>query len=305
MSLINIIRDFPDNSSCELDFKLKREKEGVVCKRCCHKEHYWLQYKKQWQCKLCNFRTTLKSGTIMENSKMSMYNWYMVMAFMGDVKKGFSSKEIQKQLGAKQYKSVLLLTHKIRTSMGYRDDKYILKGEIELDEGYFSVDTTEQEKRNSKAGRGSERVQNVLVMAESTPIEDLENGGKSTHCRYYKMKVVNSHKAEDINTLVQKNIDKTCIVFSDKSTSYVDIANFVEGHCVEISSKKTTIETLKWVHVAISNAKKIFGGVFHHMKSRFLQNYLNEFCYKLNRRYFKDRLFERLTLAVATMIYFR
>ena len=190
MSLINIIREYKDNNTCEIDFKNKREKEGVFCKKCKHKEHFWLKNKNQWECKQCHFRTTLKSGTIMEHSKMSMYNWYMVMAFMSDVKKGFSTKEIQKQLGAKQYKSVLLLAHKVRTSMGLRDDKYILQGEIELDEGYFCIDTNEQEKRQSKAGRGSEQVQNVLVMAESTPIEDVENGNKSTHCRYYKMKVM-------------------------------------------------------------------------------------------------------------------
>lgn len=47
-------------------------------------------------------------------------------------------------------------------------------------------------------------------------------------------------------------------MFSDKSTSYVDIADLVETHIMEKSTKETTNETLKWVHVAISNAKLIF-----------------------------------------------
>ncbi|MCB0482228.1 MAG: IS1595 family transposase, partial [Flavobacteriales bacterium] len=38
---------------------------------------------------------------------------------------------------------------------------------------------------------------------------------------------------------------------------------------------------------------------YHKIKGKYLQLYLDEFCYKLNRRYFGNRLFERLTLAVA------
>ncbi|MDG1915020.1 MAG: transposase, partial [Crocinitomix sp.] len=62
---------------------------------------------------------------------------------------------------------------------------------------------------------------------------------------------------------------------------------------------ETTKTTLKWVHIAISNAKRNFLGVYHKIKGKYLQNYLNEFCYKLNRKYFGERLFDRLTLAVA------
>jgi len=48
------------------------------------------------------------------------------------------------------------------------------------------------------------------------------------------------------------------IVFSDKSKSYVDISDFVEAHYTEKSTKETTNFTLKWVHIAISNAKRNF-----------------------------------------------
>ncbi len=88
-------------------------------------------------------------------------------------------------------------------------------------------------------------------------------------------------------------------MFSDKSTSYVNISNFVEAHITQKSDKSTTKETLKWVHIAISNAKRTLLGVYHKIKGKYLQAYLDEFCYKLNRRYFGDRLFDRLTLAVA------
>ncbi|MFN8134987.1 MAG: transposase, partial [Bacteroidales bacterium] len=63
-------------------------------------------------------------------------------------------------------------------------------------------------------------------------------------------------------------------------------------------SKETTTKTLPWVHIAISNAKRTLLGIYHKIKGKYLQLYLDEFCYKLNRRYFGERLFDRLTIAM-------
>jgi len=67
----------------------------------------------------------------------------------------------------------------------------------------------------------------------------------------------------------------------------------------EKSNEQTTKETLKWVHIAISNAKRNFVGNYHKIKKN-LQLYLNEFVYKLNRRYFGERIFDRLVIANST-----
>ena len=80
----------------------------------------------------------------------------------------------------------------------------------------------------------------------------------------------------------------------------MDIADFVELHLTEKSDKEVTKTTLKWVHIAISNAKRNLVGNYHKIKRKYLQLYLNEFVYKLNRRYFEDKLFDRLIIANIT-----
>ena len=95
-------------------------------------------------------------------------------------------------------------------------------------------------------------------------------------------------------------LDEKSIVFTDKSTSYIDISDFVELHITEKSNKETTEKTLKWVHITISNAKRNFLGNYHKIKGKYLQLYLNEFIYKLNRRYFGEKLFDRLVIASIT-----
>lgn len=298
MNLLKFIEEFPDEKSCRTHLKNLREKEGIVCKKCQNTKHYYLKNKQQWQCSECRFRTTLRSGTMMESSKLPIRDWFIAMAFMTYSKKGISAKELQRQLGHKRYEPVWFMMHKIRDAMGKRDDRYKLEDMVEFDEGYFETATKESDKQNLKRGRGSQRQSNVAVMAESTPLEDIETGKKSKHVRYFKMKVLESHLSDEINEAVPNNINETSIVFSDKSTSYVDISEYVEVHITEKSTKETTVNTLKWVHIAISNAKRTLLGIHHKIKGKYLQNYLNEFCYKLNRRYFGDKLFDRLLIAV-------
>lgn len=134
-------------------------------------------------------------------------------------------------------------------------------------------------------------------MAESTPLEDIETGKTSSQCRYFKMKTLNSHEKSTTNDLIVEYIHEKAIIFSDQSTSYNDFANLVEMHITEKSSEETTKTTLRWVHITISNAKRILLGVFHMIKGKYLQAYLDEYCYKLNRRYFGKRLFDRLIIA--------
>jgi len=56
---------------------------------------------------------------------------------MSCTKKGFSAKEIQKQLGLKRYEPVWAMVYKLRKAMGTRDASYTLERMIEFDEGYY------------------------------------------------------------------------------------------------------------------------------------------------------------------------
>lgn len=300
MNIFNFSAHFDSEEACRLHFKSERDKVGISCRRCGHTHHYWIKSVWSYECKSCKSRTSLRSGTIMQSSNLSFMTWYKAMFLMTATKKGFSSKEIQKQLGLKRYEPVWAMVHKLRKAMGNRDARYTLEGMIEMDEGYFTVESSEIEQEQGKRGRGAAGKQNVMIMAESTPLEDTDTGKKERQCRYFKAKVLDDHKAEGVNETVAISLDEQSIVFTDKSTSYVDIADFVELHITEKSDKDTTRETLKWVHITISNAKRNLLGNFHKIKRKYLQLYLNEFVYKLNRRYFEDKLFDRLVIASIT-----
>ncbi len=301
MNILNFLQDFGTEEKCRVHFKIQRERSGIICKHCQGRVHYWLSGKEQWQCKSCKFRTTLKSGTIMHESKMSFLDWYLVMAFMSFSKKGISAKEMVRQLDKNRYESVWRLMHKIRKSMGIRDSIYQLTDMVEMDEGYFRADK-QTENIESKRGKGSEDVVNTMVMAESTPIENVDTGKVSNHVRYYKMKAMETQKAAEVLEVLEENVSDKTFIFSDKSTTYTDIDKVVEGHMVFKSSKETTTTSLRWVHIGIANARRVFDGIYHQMKLKYLQNYLDEFVYKLNRRFFGKRLFDRVVVALSQNI---
>lgn len=300
MNIFTFTAHFSSEESCREHFKGERDKIGVICQKCGHKEHYWIKSRWSYECKHCRHRTSLRSGTIMQGSNLSFMAWYKTMFLMTATKKGFSSKEIQKQLGMKRYEPVWAMVHKLRKAMGNRDARYTLEGMIEMDEGYFTIESSEVEKSKGKRGRGAAGKSPVSVMAESTQLEDIETGEKSSQCRYFKAKVLESHLADEINDTIKESFDEKSIVFTDDSTSYVDISDYVELHFSEKSSDKLTKETLRWVHITISNAKRNFLGNYHKIKGKYLQMYLNEFVYKLNRRYFGEKLFDRLIIAGIT-----
>ncbi|HLS11659.1 MAG TPA: IS1595 family transposase [Flavobacteriaceae bacterium] len=300
MNLFEFTANFGSEEACRLHFKEQRDKQGVVCK-CGHAEFYWIKSRWSYECKECRSRISLRSGTIMQSSNLSFMTWYKTMFLMTATKKGFSTKEIQRQLGMKRYEPVWAMVHKLRKAMGKRDDRYTLEGMIEMDEGYFTIEASEYDHRTQKAGRGSKTKANVMIMAESTILEDLDTGKVERQSRYFKAKVLEDHQADGTDEVLKNAIaDEEVIVFTDQSTSYVNIADYVEIHVSEKSSDITTKETLKWVHIAISNAKRSFAGNYHKIKKKYLQLYLNEFVYKLNRRYFGDKIFDRLVIASIT-----
>jgi transposase-like protein len=105
-------------------FKAQRDQNGVVCPKCGCKEHYWLKGKLRYECKQCHYRQSLRSGSVMEHSKLPFQYWYVSMHLLTSTKKSFSAAELQRQLGHKCYQPIWELLNKLRDVMGKRDDKY-------------------------------------------------------------------------------------------------------------------------------------------------------------------------------------
>jgi len=57
MNIIEFNNYFPDEVSAQNHIQCMREKEGIICRKCQHSEHYWCKSIGKWTCKNCHYQT--------------------------------------------------------------------------------------------------------------------------------------------------------------------------------------------------------------------------------------------------------
>lgn len=173
--------------------------------------------------------------------------------------------------------------------MGKRDQQYQLEGFVELDEGFFAGHRKKGLNEKGQTYKEIDRNEKVLVAVNKN-----DRGAK-----FMKMTVVHSLSKKDVHYEVSKMIHRSATVITDGRRCYSPLTSLVKEHQIFIiRNKKEVCQVFPWVHIAISNAKKKIKGIHHHVQNQYMQNYLNEFTYRFNRRNFNERIFERLMIAV-------
>jgi len=215
---------------------------------------------------------------------------------MATSKTGVSIAEMGRELAIGDYKTIWVMAHKIRQAMGQRDAQYRLAGLVELDESFFG-----SKSREGKRGRGSERKMTVLIAVSLyTDREGIEKPG------FAHAQVVTDASANTVGDLLDRLgvdpqgkeslIDK---IRTDGWKSYGKAAKDKEinHHRVILRNPKMAGHLLPWTHRFVSNAKAILSGPHRGVSAKHLQRYLSEACYRFNRRYWGQQLFNRLLFA--------
>lgn len=304
MKLFEFTYKFPNETACVQYLRAKREAVGISCKCCNSKtKHYWFEKQKLWKCSACGSRTNLKAGTIMHKSKMPLMVWFYVMHLMTSLKKPFSSLELQRQMFYKRYEPVWYIAQKVRIAMGIANAKVQLNGEVEMDEAFYEIVMEKESKINQpkkgkgqlKRGKGSERQAKVIVMAESWHNPQNKNKYRpSKSIGKIKMIVVDDLKSAGINYETKKAVAPTAIVTTDGLPGFRRLDQVIQTHDMVVVAKKDSSKIFPWVNIMISNSKREFLGTHHSIGKGYLQNYLNEFCYKFNHKRSQINLFDHV-----------
>jgi hypothetical protein len=106
MNLLDFIRRFPGENECLQYFISIRENVGIKCKKCGCTKHSWVSEKDQFQCAECENHIGIKSGTIMENTKLPIKYWFITIYMLTSYDKNFSAIELQQKLGCRESEQV-------------------------------------------------------------------------------------------------------------------------------------------------------------------------------------------------------
>ena len=180
--------------------------------------------------------------------------------------------------------------------MGLRGEQYEFDGVVEIDDAFFKTHVDDEDKKeNLKRGRGSQGQTTVLVMAKVEPkVGRPKKNKKNSSFRYVKMIVIPDSSADTMNVNIAEYTNSKATIKTDGWRGFARIKEVSKKHIKKIVPPKDASKVLPWVHTMISNAKRNFLGINHNIKATYLQGYLDEFCYKVNRRYYGQNLFERL-----------
>lgn len=220
----------------------------------------------------------------MHRSHIPLRKWFWAIYLCVTDKRGRSALSLSwdLQIG---YHAAWLMLHKLREAMSERDFHYMLSGVVEVDDAYFGGKPDKEESGDKRlTGRGTAKAKVVVGLAteHDKPV-------------YVKMQVVPVLNSEELSGFVLDNVDPEAVVVTDAFKGYLGLGELVHQHEAKIYAKQPP-EFLKWIHIIIANAKAYIMGTYHGLDAKHLQAYLDEFCYRFNRRFKPAELFSR-TLA--------
>jgi transposase-like protein len=264
-SLVEARREFATREQCEAHLTRMRWPDGVTCPRCGSKQVSFMASRRKWQCQ-CRYQFSATSGTFIHGSHIDLPRWMMAIWLMCHSPKGISSKQIERELGV-TYKTAWYLTQRIRTAM-IRDQEGIkLSGIIEID------DAVVKSNKGTRWGGGS------YVLGMASRDGDI------------KLQILNKLKGEEVRRVVAENVDYVKSFYTDGHKLYRKMH--------ELGPHQYVVHQRAWVdgeiHVSfVENAWSLFKrslvGVFHHVSTKYLQDYLDEFCFRYRHRHEKAKL---------------
>ena len=282
ISLLEWQKRFGTEKACAAAIAKYRWPSGFVCPACGHNASWYITTRKVYQCSKCKHQTSVIAGTLFHSTNLPLVKWFWAIYLMVSDKGGISAMRLSKQIQV-SWLTARNMLRKLRTAMAHRDSVYRLVEElIEMDDTYIGG------KRPGKRGRGAAGKKPVLVAVER---KDKGSG-------FIAMKAVDTISKETVKDFLKYHIQEGHHIRTDALPALNVIQ---EGHIHE-KQKTPPHKASEWlpkVHVIIGNLKVFLNGTYHGVSSQYLQEYLDEFCYRFNRRFWEHELPFRLLNACA------
>lgn len=273
-------------------FKRLRWPNGVVCPYCgC--THIWTFKTGTYKCSQCEKRFTDTSNTIFHSTKVKIEYW-LVAIYLLTMGKGISSQELSGFLQVTQ-KTAWYMLHKIR--FAFNQDGTVLTGDVAVDEVYLGgkwsniilpkkIDIL---KRYGLWYEGDKRrtwhKKNIrsAISLYKQPVYGMNDGNKIV-----LQALPHYFNSADIWSITESHSDNNLRhLVSDQALYYKDIkANGIDVIQMNHSKREFKMDGF---------SSNMIEGTFGHLKRRYrcqyvrpnkkyIQLYLNEFCFRWNNR---------------------
>jgi transposase len=280
--------EFPNDDACLRHIAEQRYPDGTTyCRKCKQdRKHYRVGNRTAYACDHCGNHIYPLAGTIFEKSSTPLKLWFYAMYLMGSTRCGISAKQIQRETGV-TYKTAWRMFHQIRSLLS--DGDLQLEGPtVEVDETYIGGRRKGQRGRPMRGDKVKTPVVAIVqrqgkVIAKALP--DVTSGS--------------------ILPMIRDHVVPESVIYTDEYVVYQGIramrqpdgspsgfrhgtVNHSAGEYVRGDAHTNSVEGF-WMLV-----KTGIRGVYHSVSTKHLQQYLDEYAFRYNRRHMGNQQFRSI-----------
>ena len=271
---------FKDDNDCLEYLAEVKWQNGYKCKRCGNDKFGNGKHIHNRRCTKCRYDESPTVGTMFEKLKFSILIAFHIVFKISTKKKGMSSLELSNEFELRQmtcWSFKQKLQQVMKSSL-----KSPLTGLVHVDE--FVIGGPEEGKKGRSKG-----LKKLVVLA----VEILEDGVGRAYAE-----VIEHSSAIELGRFLKKYVSKDAEVISDKWKGYSPLKKEFKN-LKQIASEEG--KNFKELHIHIMNIKGWLRGIHHHCSKERMQNYLDEYHFRYNRRSNMGTIFD---LLMKKMVFF-
>ncbi|MGP8226587.1 MAG: IS1595 family transposase [Terracidiphilus sp.] len=271
-TLTEVIRHLEEPMNCVNAMIAMRWPDGnPVCPHCGGTRQHWLAKQMRWKCYGCRKQFSVKVGTVMEDSPITLDKWLVTLWMLVNCKNGISSYEVMRTVGVTQ-KSAWFMLQRLRLAL--QDDRGgKLAGTVEMDETFIGgkLKNMHRSKRPVKASQGHGIVGKAIVVGM------LERNGR------VRTEVVMERTQEVLHSIVDKHLAEGSTLMTDEWGGYkgTDFQHQVINHTVSYVNGLVHTQGIEnfW-----SLLKRGLNGTYISVEPFHLFRYIDEQAFRYNNR---------------------
>ena len=306
MTFTNFQKKFPTEQAILAHFRTIRYQNNLICPHCGSTQKVGLRtdQPKLCNCNKCHNTFSIFTGTIFERTSTDLTKWFYAIHLLLNAKKGLSALQLQREIGT-TYKTAWRMLKQIRTAMGNENLSKAFELIVEVDETYVGGKIRRQNNTTKTATHVSKTSSNTGRGTKKTPVIGVKE--RRTGRVYARVALPDPNgkrlTGKQLLNVISAVTKSGTIVMTDDFKGY-NIMNYPESN------------PENYVHLTVCHSsgefsagfglhtngiegfwaiiKRTITGSYHHVSNKYLQNYVDECCFRQNNR--SDDAFDKLLL---------